>query len=614
MRMVLIGHRGVGKSHLLDRLKVYYQDQTDLKFFDLDREIESRQGKSVSTIFSDEGEKKFRELEISVFREISDSNPNVIVSLGAGFHLQHISSDFTCVWVRRATDVLGRIFLNRPRLDPDVSPLDEYLQRMPLRDEHYKKHATVQYLMPEGLEESNSVEQKIFTSDLKSLGGILTLLPEHFENLDFLQKLFRNFDVDCFELRDDLLSIRHFQIATSLLPASRVLISLREKATLGWIVEYLRTGVRWDWALELGPCPYGQPTIYSIHQIADYYLEDLEALNQYLERFRIPSICQVKLSPKVENFDQLRTLWSWQKQNPQFFSILPRSEQGIWKWFRLLLKGRQKINFFRLDQGSAQDQPSLYEWLATANEPNGFAAVLGHPVGHSRTPIEHQSYFEKSNRAVFAIQIPEEEFFDAMSFLDELGLSHAAVTSPLKLKTFQWINEATETAERFESVNTIFKTKNDSGDYHWIGENTDVIGFQKQYSEALQSQNLKDLKAAIWGGGGTLPIILSVIPDAYCFSARFGKLKMEYGDQKNWSEQEMTQIQIEGPEALIWAGSPESQMPPESWKPKVVVDLNYREDSRAREYALEVKAQYIDGLTMFKEQARAQRQFWDRGN
>jgi shikimate 5-dehydrogenase len=604
MKLVLIGHRGTGKSHLLERLKVYWKDQThNLKFFDLDREIEFREGKTVSQIFSSLGEAEFRRLEIQVFHDLIKANQNFVISLGAGFPLQEIPSDVQCLWARRKTDALGRIFLNRPRLNPDMSPLDEYLQRLPLREERYRKHSTDEYLIPEGLEGPHPVEERIFKNDYRNLGGILTLLPSHFRSLESLQDRIRNFDVDYFELRDDLLSIQQIQMITSLLPPRRVLLSLRKNDTDPWIKEFIRTGIFWDWALELGDCPFENPPVLSLHQIPNQVLNDIQSIEKYLAGKNIPEKTHIKLSPQVDSFGQLKVLLGWQSQAPAMRSALPRSSSGCWNWIRLWLKGRQKINFFRLDQGSAADQPTLFEWMSTPFQTSSFAALLGHPVFHSRTPIEQGIYFAKKNWPVFAIDIKEEEFLTAIQLLNQLGLQAAAVTSPLKTKAFRWAKHSSAIVQELESANTLLKKGSE-----WFSHNTDLDGFRALFSQITgDTQNV-----AVWGGGGTLPVILKICPHAICFSARTGELKLEYGDQQKWTRNQIVTMQIEGPRILIWAASPEAQFPPEDWRPEFVLDLNYREDSLAREYALQVNAQYLDGLGMFKEQARAQRDFWDR--
>lgn len=605
MKMILIGHRGTGKSELLERIKSYLpKESITHKFFDLDREIEFREGKTIAQIFQDQGEEKFRHLEVQVFEDLIRENKNYVIAVGAGFAVQKIPTDISTLWVRRRTDALGRIFLNRPRLNREVSPLEEYLQRLPFRDERYHRHCTEQYIMPEGLDHSNDIEARIFQRDFKNLGGILTLLPDHFLSESALQERIRSFDCDLFELRDDLLSIEQIQKITSLLPPRRVLMSFRKPKTDPWLQEFVRTGVEWDWALELGPCHWGTPTIYSLHKVESHYLETPETLREFLGRFHFSEKVHLKLSPLVENFEQLEVCMNWQKEDPAHRSLLPRSASGIWNWVRLYLKGRQKINFFRLDQGSASDQPTLYEWMATPFQPQQFAAVLGSPVFHSRTPMEHQSYFEKNQTPVFAIDISESEFETALSFLKSLGLRFAAVTSPLKTLAYQFSSKKSQTAKDLHSANTLFLDDQDL----WHCHNTDLEGFAAALAKITGEKNT----VAVWGGGGTLPVIRKVCPQAFCFSARTGELKREYGDENQWTRDEIVTMNIEGPRVLIWAATPESEFPPESWKPEFILDLNYREDSLAREYALQAGGQYLDGLMMFKEQARGQREFWDR--
>lgn len=604
MKLVLIGHRGTGKSQLLERLKVYWKDASPVpKFFDLDREIEFREGKTISQIFNEVGETAFRDLETQVFHDLTQAHPDFVISLGAGFPLQEIPTEIRCLWVRRRTDSLGRVFLNRPRLNPDMSPLEEYLQRLPFREERYRKHSTDEYLMPEGIEKPNPVEERIFKEDFRNLGGIFTLLPGHFESLESLQNRIRSFDVDFFELRDDLLTLQQIQMITSLLPPRRVLLSLRTEDTDPWIQEFLRTGICWDWAMELGPCPFGVAPIFSIHQVPAGTLQSSQTLSDFLETKKIPFEAHVKLSPVIDSFDQLQVALQWQRQEPSRRSLLPRSQEGKWNWIRQWLKGRQKINFFRLDQGSAIDQPTLYEWLAVPFQMQNFAALLGHPVFHSRTPVEQQEYFSKKKIPVLAIDIKESEFSSAMNLLDELGLVAAAVTAPLKKSASRWSLNRSPLVQELESANTLVKRG-----HQWFSHNTDLDGFR-----ALFSQITGDTQSvAVWGGGGTLPVILKVCPNALCYSARTGELKMEYGDQQKWSRDQIASMQIDGPRILIWAASPEAQAPPQEWRPEFVLDLNYREDALAREYALQVNAQYIDGLSMFKSQASAQREFWDR--
>jgi len=51
-------------------------------------------------------------------------------------------------------------------------------------------------------------------------------------------------------------------------------------------------------------------------------------------------------------------------------------------------------------------------------------------------------------------------------------------------------------------------------------------------------------------------------------------------------------------------------MPPKHWKPIRVIDINYTEASPGLEYALQVQAQYTNGMNLFKEQAKKQREIF----
>jgi len=71
------------------------------------------------------------------------------------------------------------------------------------------------------------------------------------------------------------------------------------------------------------------------------------------------------------------------------------------------------------------------------------------------------------------------------------------------------------------------------------------------------------------------------------------------------------------PKVLIWAvGRSRMEksciMPPKHWRPSKVMDLNYTEDSPGLEYALQVKAEYQNGWSIFKKQAQKQRHLFKK--
>ena len=77
--IVLVGVPGAGKTTVGKLLA----KELGLEFFDSDQVIEARAGKSVSDIFTQDGEPAFRQIEHDVIVELLDAN-DVVLALGGG--------------------------------------------------------------------------------------------------------------------------------------------------------------------------------------------------------------------------------------------------------------------------------------------------------------------------------------------------------------------------------------------------------------------------------------------------------------------------------------------------------------------------------------------------
>ena len=78
MNVALFGFMGVGKSAIGRMLA----EKLGLSFVDLDEEIVSRTGRSIESIFDEDGEERFREIEKTVTEEYSALNGQVIACGG----------------------------------------------------------------------------------------------------------------------------------------------------------------------------------------------------------------------------------------------------------------------------------------------------------------------------------------------------------------------------------------------------------------------------------------------------------------------------------------------------------------------------------------------------
>ena len=100
----LVGFMGAGKSAVGRELA----DRLGWPLFDLDEEIETREGRSVYDIFADSGESYFRQKEREVLGELAGGN--MVLSVGGGAYtvddnINMINKISSSVWLRCPIEV-----------------------------------------------------------------------------------------------------------------------------------------------------------------------------------------------------------------------------------------------------------------------------------------------------------------------------------------------------------------------------------------------------------------------------------------------------------------------------------------------------------------------------
>jgi shikimate kinase len=167
--IVLVGVPGAGKTTVG---KLLAKD-LGIDFFDSDQVIESRAGKSVSDIFTQDGEPAFRKLEHDVIVELLDSN-NVVLALGGGSlgndETRAKVKDATTVWLvaglAQAVDRVG-MNRNRPLLLGNVR--GQLADLMAAREPFYKEVAAI------AVDTSRLIPSEVVTQIVAELGKIEAL-------------------------------------------------------------------------------------------------------------------------------------------------------------------------------------------------------------------------------------------------------------------------------------------------------------------------------------------------------------------------------------------------------------------------------------------------------
>ena len=120
--------------------------------------------------------------------------------------------------------------------------------------------------------------------------------------------------------------------------------------------------------------------------------------------------------------------------------------------------------------------------------------VLGSSLGHSLSPVMHNTGFAETGRDALYVPLEAADVDDFESFADAFNLQGASVTAPFKEAVMTSRVKTDDIGRRVGAVNTLRKTERG-----WEGTNTDVAGFLDPLDGRLA---LKGCRVTILGAGG----------------------------------------------------------------------------------------------------------------
>ena len=139
--IVLVGFMGTGKTVLARRLS----EKLGMEYVSTDSLIEEKERRSISDIFSKEGEDYFRAVEKDVVKEASRMN-NAVIDAGGGVVLDSENTEVlkkkgivVCLWSEPEV-ILERTkeYTHRPLLNVD-NPLDKIRELVAFRKPFYER-------------------------------------------------------------------------------------------------------------------------------------------------------------------------------------------------------------------------------------------------------------------------------------------------------------------------------------------------------------------------------------------------------------------------------------------------------------------------------------------
>ncbi len=126
-------------------------------------------------------------------------------------------------------------------------------------------------------------------------------------------------------------------------------------------------------------------------------------------------------------------------------------------------------------------------------------AVIGHPVGHSLSPIIHARFAAETGQEMeyARLEAPPDGFAATARGFFDAGGRGLNVTVPFKAQAFGWCDECSERAQRAGAVNTI----RIAAHQRIAGDNTDGIGLVRDLRDNL-GLALAGRRLLVVGAGG----------------------------------------------------------------------------------------------------------------
>ncbi len=128
------------------------------------------------------------------------------------------------------------------------------------------------------------------------------------------------------------------------------------------------------------------------------------------------------------------------------------------------------------------------------------AGLIGHPVGHSKSPLIHKYWLQKYGIEgdYVALDTMPETLGERISWLRNSGFAGFNVTVPHKQSVMKLCDSLDETSRQIGAVNTVCI----DGEGFLSGRNTDVFGFTENIREQVRDFSFESGTAVVLGAGG----------------------------------------------------------------------------------------------------------------
>ena len=300
------------------------------------------------------------------------------------------------------------------------------------------------------------------------------------------------------------------------------------------------------------------------------------------------------------------------------FVAVPMGDVGLPARLLALREGSD-LAYAPIAEATAPGQVSLKETFRLyrphlLNQKTQVYGVIGDPVGHSLSPLLHNTGFVARHMNAVYLPFLVHQLGDFLKAIPDFGVRGFSVTIPHKQAILKHLKECEPLAAEIGAVNTVVVRRDGS----LYGRDTDYIGVLRALQKKL---HIKDSRVLIFGAGGSARAAAFALVRAgahVCICARRESAAKQLARAVGGEAIPRRGLRTECFDAILNA-TPVGMHPHEGISPlsarelqcRIVMDLIYRpERTKLLEIAAQKGIATVSGVNMFLAQGFAQWEIW----
>jgi 3-dehydroquinate dehydratase/shikimate dehydrogenase len=395
-------------------------------------------------------------------------------------------------------------------------------------------------------------------------------------------------------------------------------------AQLFWLIQARQAGCLWcDIEVEtLRKLPGQSAREYAVPRRIMLSVHDFQRTPDLTRAVRLPShgeLDAIKIAAYARTIADSARLLHWAKGSKDCIAV-PMGEIGLPARILALREG-SILAYAPVASATAPGQVSLHDlkYLYRAHQLNQHTQVFGviaDPVGHSLSPLMHNSAFVA--KKINAVYLPflVKDLRDFVSAIPDFGVRGFSVTLPHKQKIMKYLKACDALAVDIGAVNTVVVHRDGS----LSGSNTDYVGILRSLEKKL---DLAKSRVLIFGAGGSARAAAFALARAgasVAICARREKAASELARAVGGEVLPRRALRTESFDAILnttpvgmHPNSEISPLSPRELHCRIVMDLIYRpEQTQLLKLAARKGIATVSGVEMFLAQGIAQWELWTK--